>query len=273
MKIRYLGTAAAEAMPALFCECERCKKARELGGRNIRTRSQAIVDDTLLLDFPCDTYFHIIKNNIDLSKINNLFITHSHQDHFYAEDLKCLYYGFSKAPDGYVLTVHGSDEIKSDVEAIAKGTDRVQYKEMKPFVPLKVQNYTVTALKALHGTKNPYFYLIEKEDKAMLYAHDTDYFLDETWAYLEKAKPHLSLVSLDCTNCTLPHGEYHGHMGIDENVKCKQKLLELGLIDENTKVIVNHFSHNGTHSVYDELVPIAAQHDMLVSYDGMEIEF
>ena len=61
MKIKFLGTAAAEAMPAPFCVCENCKRAMKLGGRNIRTRSQALVDDALLIDFPCDTYFHMIK--------------------------------------------------------------------------------------------------------------------------------------------------------------------------------------------------------------------
>ena len=51
MKIQFLGTAAAEGFPAIFCNCEYCNKARELKGKNIRTRSQAIIDDKILLDF------------------------------------------------------------------------------------------------------------------------------------------------------------------------------------------------------------------------------
>ena len=54
MKIKYLGTAAAEGVPAIFCRCEVCRKSKEAGGRNIRTRSQSIIDDRLLLDF-CPT--------------------------------------------------------------------------------------------------------------------------------------------------------------------------------------------------------------------------
>ena len=50
MKLTYLGTAAAEGWPAVFCNCENCKEAARLGGRNIRTRSQALVNDDLLLD-------------------------------------------------------------------------------------------------------------------------------------------------------------------------------------------------------------------------------
>ena len=51
MKIQYLGTAAAEGIPAIFCDCKTCQKARKLGGKEIRTRSQAIIDDRLLIDF------------------------------------------------------------------------------------------------------------------------------------------------------------------------------------------------------------------------------
>ena len=86
MKLKYLGTAAAEGIPALFCECEVCKKSREKGGRNIRTRSQAIVDDTLLIDFPADTYMHALNNGIDLTYINHCIVTHAHADHFYPLD-------------------------------------------------------------------------------------------------------------------------------------------------------------------------------------------
>ena len=49
MKIKYLGTAAAEAFPAIFCNCKYCEEARELGGKNIRTRSQSLVNDDLLI--------------------------------------------------------------------------------------------------------------------------------------------------------------------------------------------------------------------------------
>ena len=53
MKITYYGTAAGEAWPGVFCRCELCEKARALGGRNIRTRSQALVNQDLLLENCC----------------------------------------------------------------------------------------------------------------------------------------------------------------------------------------------------------------------------
>ena len=47
MKIHYLGTAAAEGWPAVFCQCDACKAGKEMGGKNIRTRSSVLIDDEL----------------------------------------------------------------------------------------------------------------------------------------------------------------------------------------------------------------------------------
>lgn len=82
MKFQYLGTAAAEGIPAIFCQCENCEKIRKKGGKNIRTRSQAIINDDLLIDFNADSYIHFLNNNIDTSKIKYCLITHTHSDHF-----------------------------------------------------------------------------------------------------------------------------------------------------------------------------------------------
>ena len=87
MKIKFLGTAAAEGFPAVFCNCEYCNKARELGGKNIRTRSQSLIDDKILIDFPNDTYSHFLTNGIKGHEIEYLFITHPHQDHLSIDDL------------------------------------------------------------------------------------------------------------------------------------------------------------------------------------------
>ncbi|MBU3191700.1 hypothetical protein K9O30_20275 [Clostridium bowmanii] len=82
-----MGTAAGEGWPALFCECEYCVRAREKGGENIRTRSSCIIDEKYMVDFPPDTYMHVLNNGLSLNKVEHLIITHSHEDHFYPEDI------------------------------------------------------------------------------------------------------------------------------------------------------------------------------------------
>jgi phosphoribosyl 1,2-cyclic phosphodiesterase len=43
MKIQFLGTTAFEGIPSLFCQCTTCKKARSLGGKNIRSRTSVLI--------------------------------------------------------------------------------------------------------------------------------------------------------------------------------------------------------------------------------------
>ena len=88
MKIKFLGTAAAEGLPALFCDCKNCTYARKVRGKNIRSRSQSIIDNSLLIDFPADTYLHYVMHDFDLPNVKNCLITHGHMDHFYLEDVE-----------------------------------------------------------------------------------------------------------------------------------------------------------------------------------------
>lgn len=78
MKIKFLGTAAFEGVPSLFCNCPTCRRAREAGGKNLRSRLQALVNEDLLIDFPPDTVWHSIRFGLDWQKINTCLITHSH---------------------------------------------------------------------------------------------------------------------------------------------------------------------------------------------------
>mgnify|MGYP002683362279 CR=1 FL=1 len=38
MRLFFLGTAAAEGYPAIFCDCANCEEARAQGGRSLRRR-------------------------------------------------------------------------------------------------------------------------------------------------------------------------------------------------------------------------------------------
>ena len=74
-------------LAALFCNCKNCREAARLGGRNIRTRSQTLVNHDLLIDLPPDTYYHKLMSGLDFSAVKYLFVTHWHMDHFYPQEL------------------------------------------------------------------------------------------------------------------------------------------------------------------------------------------
>ncbi|MBQ1186104.1 MAG: hypothetical protein IIX54_00240 [Clostridia bacterium] len=275
MKLKYLGTAAAEGYPAMFCNCENCKKAFARGGKNIRSRSQAIVDDNLLLDFPCDTYLHALHYGINLHDIRHLLITHVHRDHLYPVDLIYFKPGFTHPAEDYMLTVYGSEDVANTIWGVLPESVKkhLTVQTVEPFKPFTVGKYTVTALKAYHGTDNPYIYAISDGQKTMLYAHDTDIFREETWEYMKSAGLHFDLVTMDCTEGAEEDLSYHGHMCLGRNIACKQRLLDENLIDEKTVVVLNHFSHNGKASNYEDFEPIAKENGFETSFDGMEIAF
>ncbi|MBR3592880.1 MAG: hypothetical protein IKK65_04150 [Clostridia bacterium] len=273
MKIKFLGTAAAEAFPAMFCDCENCKKAKALGGINIRTRSQTLIDNNLFIDYPCDTYYHVITHNINLLDVKNVLITHIHDDHFYPNDLNWMARGFSCPPEDWQgITVHGSCDIESPLsEIVANSRGFLRCESHPAFEPFYVGDYKVTALKATHGTENPYIYVIAKENKTLLYAQDTGLLPEETWEYLKNSGLYFDAVVMDCTAGTTDIS-YSSHMGLPRNIKTRDEMFACGLVDGNTKFILNHFSHNGGDAVYDDFVPIAKENGFITSYEGLEIE-
>ena len=76
MKITVLGCGAAEGIPAMFCNCTLCKQALER--RIYRTRSQILINDDLLVDFPPDTYYRSMMRGINLGKIENVIVINKH---------------------------------------------------------------------------------------------------------------------------------------------------------------------------------------------------
>jgi phosphoribosyl 1,2-cyclic phosphate phosphodiesterase len=269
MELRYLGTAAAEGWPGMFCLCEKCRRARELGGKDIRTRSQAIVDDRLLIDFPPDSYFHMIRDGIDLPRIEHVLITHTHNDHFAYRELEYKNDVYTRG-DIRPLNVYGNDAVRRCIETLPKDRNtNIACHELREFETVMIDGYSVTALLALHNRKEKCFiYLIEKEGKRLLYAHDTGLFPKETCDFI--ASRHLDFISLDCTMLALPDG--NNHMGIGDAREMKGRLIAMGCADERTRFAISHFSHTGK-LLHAEIEDIVGPEGFIVAYDGLALRF
>ena len=282
MRIQFLGTGASDGFPGLYCNCQLCQKCRELGGKNLRSRQQTLIDDGLLIDFPADTLMHSYNNNLNFSKVHTCLVTHSHEDHLCPSELfnrgsvglntiekEFTFYGSKKSTEG----------IKAKEEALKKkGILSVQIDE--PFKPFEVRGYKVTPLMADHANAycGPYIYLIEKDGKAYLHGTDTAYFPEPTFEYLKKIGVHLDAVCMDCTFFTWDHlsktgvdGCSYGHMSLFCCSQVKERLEEIGVIDETSKLVLVHITH-GAGMLHDDMQARADQYGMLVGYDGMVLE-
>lgn len=279
MKIKFLGTAAAEGVPALFCHCPTCMESRKLGGKNIRSRSQAIIDDTILIDFNADTYWHSIVHNVDIPSIRNILITHSHEDHLYPADFYNRYDGFYHLPEGdHEINIYAGLSgyrmlnnliVDDNSSLLGNITPRL----IKPYITFDVEGYTVKTFKANHDPKSsPMIYGIFKDGKGLLYDHDSGVWEERVWETMENEHLHFDLVSLDCTGGLLPEEWKDGHLTFRSVLKMVERMKKIGVIDEKTIIVVNHFSHNGL-ATYDDMSKESAKYGIITSYDGLEIEF
>ncbi len=271
MKLTFLGTAAAEGFPAVFCNCVFCQEARRLGGKNIRTRSQALINDDLLIDLPADTYHHFLQNNIEGDKIRYLLISHSHSDHCYQNELMMRGNAFAHDMRADVLEVYGSQGAFEQIQVRAHEMPNISAHVIHPFETVELGPYTVTALPARHMPGDKACFFLIRSDKTVLYAHDTGYFYEEVFAFFEEQGIVLDTISLDCTNVDIPIEDEGSHMGFSNIERVLQRLQALGVVNDHTIKIVNHFSHNG-NPIHEHLTERAAQYGCDVAYDGMTVD-
>ncbi|MBO4962615.1 MAG: MBL fold metallo-hydrolase [Clostridia bacterium] len=271
MKIKFLGTAAAEGIPALSCGCETCKRAKKLGGRNLRSRSQALINNDLLIDFNADTYWHMVKYDIELENINHVLITHSHQDHLQVKDIEYFRPDFChgrKESINFYSAISGYNLIKQEADMpYMQGS--VKYHLVEPYNDYLINGYKIKVLKANHAEfTTPVFYLIEKDNKKLLYAHDTGIFCQDTINYIGGR---VDFITMDCTG-GLQKGWRDNHLCLETNLEMIEILKSRKIVDNKTIKVVNHFSHNG-QALYDDIVKELKGTDIICSYDGLEIEF
>ena len=280
MKLQYIGTAAAEAVPALFCECEVCKRARKAGGKSIRGRSGAMIDGRLMLDFPPDIYFQSLRLGLELWNVEAILFTHSHCDHVAPTEV-CMrdegcYCHLSPDRAGRKLQIFCSGEVRDLLrEAFRRefgDPDRpfCAFHLLKAFETVSVLDYEVTPLPARHAfSEQAFIYLIRRAGRTLLYAHDTGDLYDENYDFLRRQGIRLDAASLDCTSFSRPDG--YSHMGLSNVEQTVNRLKEIGSVGPETKLIVNHFSHNCADT-YENMVKTAEPYGVTVSYDGMTVE-
>lgn len=275
MNIMYLGTGAFEGVPALFCRCDTCERARKAGGRNIRTRQQALLNGELLFDFNADTLTHVQKYGLYLDEIKDCLITHAHSDHLYAEDVMLAAACYSG--EGHFLHFYAGQSGKKLLDPFIKmpqsnaGATLVTPGE--EFIT-STGKYRVLPLLADHDrSADSVIYAVEGEGKRLLYAHDTGLLPEEDYPLLQKFG-RFDFISFDCTGCARKDYAWgrRGHMNFDSCLEVYGRLVSLGVADEKTVKVLGHFSHHG-ETTYDELRKITEPQGFFVSYDGMEIDF
>ena len=278
MNVKFIGTAAFEGFPGLFCSCPSCLKAFELGGKNLRTRSGAIINGNLLLDVNPDLLQQRFSQNLDLQKLEDILVTHNHEDHFNPQLLLAYRPPFSNAA-GQMHVYITAPGVKQFEEMVKKSGQEMIYDHVIQHEVTVYQwfetsgGYSVFPVRAEHSAADSVIYLVKKEGKTALYGTDTGLPGQEAFDKLKEAldgNP-LDLAILDCTNGLHPV-DYFGHMGLPENIEMKNKMLNMGIADGNTMFAATHFSHClGNGVPHSQMETEFAKQGIEVAFDGLEV--
>ena len=276
MRIKVLGSAAAECCPALWCECEFCEKARKEGGKNLRRRTSYLIDDDTLVDLGPDFFWQIHEFGINETKLKRLIVTHPHEDHLNPVEFLWRYKGFSQVSKD--LHVLGAKSIMTRimfVTAFFNTAYRMEDIHLKP-VQLEHGKYAedgdigILPLHANHAPgMSPFVYFISRGGRKIFICNDTGFLPEESLQ--AAAGQQADLVFIDST-MGLKHPDHQiNHLGVNAVVKLRDRLLEIGALKKDAVVIANHFSHNGK-PLQSDLEAFFNPKGIQVAYDGMTLE-
>lgn len=273
MTIDFLGTGAAEGIPATFCRCAVCENARKVGGREVRLRMGVLIDKTLLIDFSPDAFVEAMRFGVDYTALQALCMTHTHSDHFAVDDLVQRSFCSSQNRTIRCLKVLGNEEMVRKAKLAIYDEETAESLDMEVIhggESTQVGEYRITALKSVHmESEESLMYLFSKGDVHYLHACDSAELSPEVYDFLRQNQIRLAGVTLDCTFGLLEK-QYYGHMNFNQNLRIKRRLEEIGAADGNTRFILTHVSHFSGNT-HEQLEKRAAQEGLQVAWDGMSI--
>lgn len=277
MKIKFLGTAAAEGFPAIWCECDTCRQARGNGGKDIRLRTSYLIDFDTIVDLGPDAFFQSFKYGIDLSRIDRIIYTHPHMDHldpslFIFRKDGCFSHVTRK------IKVFGPASVFAAImRYIADDCWFTSFDEVNVIpvplshgVPAEDGGIRITPINANHAAgRSPYVYVISRNGRSVLVGNDTGWLSEDSWKLLENAR--LDLAILDSTMGVKYADCPDGHMGVNVVVRFNERLKAIGALKDGSVTYANHFSHNGGN-LHADLERFFTPHGIKVAYDGLELD-
>ncbi|MDD2706613.1 MAG: MBL fold metallo-hydrolase [Verrucomicrobiae bacterium] len=290
MKFQFLGTAAGEQYPGMWCRCDNCTRARKIGGRNIRKNSCAFISPNILLDMPPEAFMQAERFGVDLTGLEYLLVTHSHDDHFnlFPFGWRYLDSRISLPPPANAIgarftplkTLHvaGNHLVCRLLDDLLIKKAKFSYEEcamevhlVEPFKKCVLGGMEILPLRANHlennAEKDALNYVVFLNGRTILYALDTGWFLPETYEAIKQFR--YDLVVLEGT---FGYGaESETHFNCRKLEKAVQLFKDDGLMKENSNFCVSHVCPH-FFPIHDDIAPALAQKGIVLACDGMSLE-
>ena len=283
MIVTFLGTAAANAYPEAFCQCDNCERARSLGGPSLRKRSAVLINDDLLIDLGPDIMTASNMHGRSLSRVRYCLQTHAHADHLDTSHFlsRSPGYGVVGAPRLHFYASPGTVQLAAQLLerdcAPLSFLDpemgerlNLEIHQIEALQSFTIGRYQVTAFPANHDpTVDPLLYAVEANGRRVFYGTDTATLPEETWQGFHRRKLQFDLVILDHTyGPAEPPGS--DHLSAHQFIEHVARMREEGLLADKARVFATHIAHEG-NPVHPELADFAARHSYEIAYDGLAV--
>lgn len=283
MKVTFLGTGAANAFPEAFCKCDHCRAARAEGGRSLRKRSAALVNEDLLIDLGPDIMTASQVHGIDLTGVHYCLQTHPHADHLDLSHLLSRSPGFGvvgaprlhfyasratleRADRTFARDLSGRGLLDLGTEEELNMTPH----GIEPWRPFMVGPYEVTAFPANHAPGlGAMLYAIRRAGRCIFYGTDTASFFEETWQAFRDQGLQFDIVVLDHTYGT--EEAESDHLNARQVANHVGRMRAEGLLKGGGRALATHIAHEG-NPPHSELAEYASQYGYEVAYDGLTVE-
>src|SRR3989344_7606439 len=240
MKIEFLGTSAGWPLPRLGCKCELCSSTDP---KDTRTRTQVLVNESILLDAGPDTYRHLLSltshpepfaplegklregsrdsspsaqndNIAGVCKIRAILVSHAHLDHIEGFwDLTHIYNGYKP------ISVYIVQSVLNDVRKfIGIHGQNLRINVVKPNQPLEINHAKVEYFPVIHG-KTPAFGIKVKDNKILAYIPDFNKILPSSQKTIRDC--HILVIDGSSLNQI---GQSKGHISIQDGIAISKKL-------------------------------------------------
>lgn len=293
-RLLLLGSAAAEGVPALFCDCRVCREAAAKGGADVRCRTSYNFGGEVQIDFGPDSLQAWQAHRDVLRRMRHILVTHAHEDHLHPTDLVYKYPGFACVPAlGWTLAIHGTASTRRRMaNEMWLGRETFEEKlrncglafhEFRPFDVFELPDCgaVVRTFAADHAPElDPCVLLVTLRGRTALVCNDTGWLPDASWDALARLRGEVAIdvAVLDDTGMLKGTAEgpagaeawTRGHMSAPTILRAYDRLDSLGLLAPGCVRAVNHFSHNGG-STHDELRAFYEPRGIVVGYDGLAL--
>jgi adenosylcobinamide kinase/adenosylcobinamide-phosphate guanylyltransferase len=227
VRIRVLGSGAADGWPNPWCSCASCGAALAQG--IVRIQTSVLIDDRLLVDLGPAGPQAAVRQGVSLKAVEAVLVTHRHADHHFPKAWVWRSWADGTRP----LTVLAPPLVL----AAASFDPTVTAREAVPGGVHELAGFVVRVLEAEHQDDAVLYDITGPDGGRLLYASDTG-VLPESMVQAVKDRA-FDVVLLELAGLPIP-----SHLTLDTWPAQVERLRAVGAISETTHVLAVHVGHH-----------------------------